>query len=276
MNRKLSVDEMRLLALAETQYPGIRDPDVLQCWHVVIEAVSQQWLRPEEVPLLIRELETGGGLGAEEYSIDVDQEGGDLSQVVVSFIAERYRCPRAAMLEELRRLWDWYRGEPESPNGGGPASGGPDVPPHGPGGSADAAAIATDVDRLIAALAAPGGAASPGEVSREAQQLLEAWLSAAAESSSSVPMRRALEALLAQDPTRLAAALRTLTRWGERPATGGERVDRLIRDLERWLGPVLTAGRAADERQTTDRIAATARDSIARRVQEAAARDKEK
>jgi hypothetical protein len=91
MARKLSEQE-QLRALAEQQYASIRDREVFACWHVVVEAIANRWLWPEALDDLLHELDTGGGLGAEEYSIEVI----DLDRVEVAFITERCTCPRDA------------------------------------------------------------------------------------------------------------------------------------------------------------------------------------
>ena len=106
----MTPDEQRLLALARLQATTIGDPAVRQCWDVVIHAIEQRWLLPEgrlSVQRLIEGLEAGGGASVEEYAVMVDDE--DPDKVVASFVTDEYRCPRDAMIGELRRLEDQRR-----------------------------------------------------------------------------------------------------------------------------------------------------------------------
>jgi hypothetical protein len=67
--------------------------------------------------------------------------------------------------------------------------------------------------------------------------------------------------------------LRRFADWAEQPEHSGAQVDRLIADLERTLGPILTPGQQADQRATEKRMRSEAADSIARRLREAGAPD---
>ena len=112
----LRPDEERLLALARQQAATIHDPALRRCWDVVISAIAQRWLVPEgpvSLHRLIEGLELGGGASVEEYAIMVDDE--DSSSVVASFVTDEYRCPRDAILLELRRLEARRRGEGAAP-----------------------------------------------------------------------------------------------------------------------------------------------------------------
>ena len=85
---------------AAEQFATIADPGVFGCWHVVVEAAGQRWLTPDSIGELIGALETGRGVGVEEYGMDVT--GPDT--IEAAFISERYTRPRLPMVSELRRL----------------------------------------------------------------------------------------------------------------------------------------------------------------------------
>lgn len=146
MFRVLTAEERRLLELAEAQYKDIVDKDVFNSWHVLVEAIGNQWLGPTgrlSLQRLINELSGGGGLGAEEYSIDVSHEDGEGKTVIVGFLSDRFYAPRAEMIYELRRLQARLTGEAE-----------PAPPPRKPKAAEVAAAEAATVVTTTAAEAA--------------------------------------------------------------------------------------------------------------------------
>ena len=245
--------QRRLRTLAEQRYPLIGDPTVFGCWHVVVEAIEQRWLTPGSLGELIRTVETGGGLGAQEYSIDVI--GPDL--VEVAFIDERYTCSRAAILDELRRLAASDRGEAD--------------PPPTTHDIAAATAVLRSLAELAAAAAAPETAA--GRKARaEASATLDALAARPGDTPPPDDLRTAAAGLGPPELAQLAAGLRAFADWAQRPEpSAGARVDAVIAGLERGLGPLLERGRQAAEAETDARISASARDSIARRIHEAGA-----
>lgn len=93
-----------LAARAERQYATIRDDEVRACWHVVVEALTRGWLDRRTLDELIHTLETGGGTGAEEYTMTVAHEYGQPDKVIVTLLDQEYLCPTDEMLHELRKL----------------------------------------------------------------------------------------------------------------------------------------------------------------------------
>lgn len=274
MARQLSPDSVRLLELARVQEASISDAQVRECWYVLIEAIAHQWLGVTgrlSIDRLADELEAGEGITVDEFSADVEHEKDDPGRVVVQLVNERYVCPRAELVGELRRLGASYRDH-------GQRTSATDLPPTGQGGDEqpfDAAprqGIAAELERVLAALTTHPDPAKAEGVRAEANRTLSRWLDKP-DSELQPDLQRAVDELSATDRSRLAGALRILTDWMEHPDNGGEQVDRLIANLENTFGPLLTAGRQADQRAAGKRMRSEAADSIARRLREAGAPD---
>ncbi len=116
MFRALTAEERRLLELAEAQYKDIADTDVFNSWHVIVEAISKQWLAPAgslSLQRLLAELAGGGGVSAEEYSVEVSHEDGEGKTAIVRFLSDSFYVPRVELTYELRRLQARFSGEAE-------------------------------------------------------------------------------------------------------------------------------------------------------------------
>ncbi len=112
MPRPLNAEEKKLLELAKAQQLEIQDPAVANAWNVIVEAVEKSWLGMSGAFSLqntITELAGGGRVAVEEYSIEVSPD--DAEEVIVSLMADQFYAPRAALLQELRRLLARQRGE---------------------------------------------------------------------------------------------------------------------------------------------------------------------
>lgn len=259
MSWKLSAEQERLRVLAEQQYASIRDPEVFACWHVVVEAIASRWLWPEALDDLLYELDTGGGLGAEEYYLEVTES----DRVEATLINEACTCPRDEMLYELRRLRARFHGEP--------------APPPGPAGSGnptddDIRAAAALLSSLAGLGASSHDTAAGRRMREEVSAVLAGWADRPSGGEPAAALSRAVAGLSPADRAQLADALRVFADWAERPGqVAGARVDSVIEALERSLGPLLAHGRRAEEAQTQQRIASAARDSIAQRLREAGA-----
>jgi len=236
----------RVTQAAESRYPEISDPEVFGCWHVVVEAAHRGWLTADgrlSVGRLAGTLAAGGSLGVEEYDMDVED-----GRVVVTFLDERYTCPRPAMVDELRRLDEYLHSSATAASS----------PPPQPGLSPDPAELRRVLDALSGAAAARAGS-DPAEVARLRREATEALGRLRGTDTSAAPD------LLRQQA---AEALRAFADWAENPAASGARVDAVIQRLEETVGRRLP-GRRVEEQQTRDRIAGSARDAIARRLAEA-------
>lgn len=279
-------ESARLLELARAQQATIRDPEVRDCWYVIVEAIAHHWLSatgPSAVDRLADEIDSGGGVTVNEYSVDVDYEGGDPSRVVVQLVDERYVCPRAELVYELRRLDASCRGaaEPPPPKPDPPENSSaesehrqraPGQAAHQPDDETRPPDLAAELQRVLAALTPPTDPAEAQRVRAEARALLARWGGRASDVTPP-DLRRAVEHLATTDRSRLVDALRTFADWAEQPHHGGAAVDRLLAGLERTLGPVLAAGRQADQRATKERMRSQADDAITRRLREAGAPD---
>jgi hypothetical protein len=254
MNEQHATDSERLRRLAEQQYASISDAEVFGCWHVVVEAIGQRWLTLESLDELIHTLQTGGGLGVQEYGMEVI--GGE--RVEVAFIDERYTCPRDAMVYELGCLRARSRGESMDE-------------PAGP--SAADITDATALLRSLAGLAATAQDTPAGRQARvEASAVIAAWADRPGGAPPAEDLRHAAEGLGPAERAQLADALRVFADWSQQPdPTTGARVDAVIDRLERSLGPLLEHGRRLEQAATDARIAADARDSVARRLRDAGA-----
>jgi hypothetical protein len=49
-------------------------------------------------------LESDGGMGAEEYSIDVNTEYDRPEEIVAVLVQDRFYCPRREFINELKKL----------------------------------------------------------------------------------------------------------------------------------------------------------------------------
>jgi hypothetical protein len=274
MARQLSPDSVRLLELARAQEASIRNAQVRECWYIIIDAIARQWLGATgrlSIDRLADQLEAGGGITVDEFSADVDHEEDDPGRVIVHLVDERYVCPRAELVDELRRLGASYRGHgqqtlaadlPPTDQGGDKPFGGAE-PPQG---------IAAELERILAMLTTHPDPAKAKEVRAEADRTLSRWLDTPY-GELQPDLQRAVDELSATDRSRFAEVLRIFTDWMDQPDKGGEQVDRLIANLENTFGPLLTAGRQADRRATEKRMRSEAADSIARRLREAGAPD---
>lgn len=158
----LSADERRLLELAEAQYKDIFDKDVFGAWHVIVEAISNRWLVTEgrlSLQHLLSSLVGGGGLGVQEYSIDVSHADGEGKTAIVAFLSDSFYVSRAELTYELRRLLARFRGEAE-----------PAPPPRKQ--QAPTTAEATTTTEPTAAEAATTTEAAPAEAPKPARPAL--------------------------------------------------------------------------------------------------------
>jgi hypothetical protein len=260
MSPRLSRDEERLLALAREQETATRDPELRDCWRVLTSAIAERWIVPEgrmSLQELIDELERGSGAGAEEYTIDVDEE--DDSKVLAVFVDSRHHCPRGAMLRELRRLEQRRRGEPDQQ---------PRQQASAPEELLDHEALRRIVQLLLGARSGELPESEEAERVRRDVRDQFAALASSPEALDSDEMRQAVAGIGAGERTKIAEALRTFAAWAERPEHGGPAVDAAIEALESTLGWLAQGGRV-QERETQERVAKSARDAIARRLRDA-------
>jgi hypothetical protein len=251
MTGDLPPDRARLLALAEAQ--PIDDPGVRASWPAVVAAIRGGWLLPGDgpysIPASIDRLERTGLVSVEEYAIEEDD--GDPRILLVTLIGDTRRAPRDAFLRELRRLDDDYRA------GRGPD---PAPPPQDAPALPDPALLRQAFQQLLGVADQAPDTPEAERVRREARAELER-LSAAGDDE----VRSALDGLAAPDRAEMADALRAFAAWAEQPEGRGAAVDDVIRGLEDTVGRLLP-GRRAELRATDERIRASAKDAIARRL----------
>ncbi len=115
---QLSPDRTRLARLARAQLASITDPDLAEVWDVLCLEIEIGHLAAEgsfSVETIIDALSAGGGRGADELFVGVDDEGGDPERAIVGsgFVLPRsLSCPRGPLLAELRRLLERFRAGP--------------------------------------------------------------------------------------------------------------------------------------------------------------------
>lgn len=121
--------------------------------------------------------------------------------------------------------------------------------------------------RLLAMLSALGG--------ESAQRLREqaGGVVAPAPDSPPVPtvdIADALRGITPQDRALLEEGLRVFTAWVRRPdQRTGRQVDTVIERMRRELGPLVTGDRGTEKAEETQRLHASVRESIARRLKDA-------
>ena len=263
MPPKLTRDEQRLLTLAKTQMSATHDPEVRDCWQVLVDAIGNRWIVAEgwmSLQELIDALEAGSGAGAEEYSIDVDEE--DDSLVMAAFVNHRYRCPRDAMLRELRLLEQRRRRTPQDPD---QALADDDESPEG---SFDPDALRRMFQLLAGAQDDELPDSPEGERVRAEVRDQLAALASSPDALDSEEVRAAVAGVSPTERAKIGEALRAFAAWAEQPERGGAAVDEAIRGLEATLGR-LARGGPAQERETQERITRSAQDAIARRLRDA-------
>lgn len=254
----VSNSSTRLLDLAKRQAATICDHEVFLLWGGVVDAIWFEWLTPSSLPRLIDALAAGRNWDlAEESWIEVLSE--DPERVELMVVAETWQCPRSALILEFQRLSSSYADR---------------TPPGSDHEPANAEAVLERLRQLLGAVApAPDAAPETPEAQRmraEAQTALVAWARSLADAAPD-DQKWFLGDLTDADRAQLDDALLTFATWAERPIGAGTRVDAVIAELERRLGSLLERGRAAQEAETSQRIADAARNSIAQRLREAGA-----
>ena len=251
---------LALTDVARTQEAEIEDDEVRECWRLIVQAARNGWLMPDgdlSPAAMADRLERGDGMTVQEYWIDVDQETGDPTRAVVGFVDEERSCSRANLVAELRRLDGAYRGQtPEDPIAGDNSvdadeTSAPDE-------------LAQALKQMLARMAGDEGTALPADVRREAQAALAAF-----DAGKPTPqLAQAIHRLKDEDRETIEEALRTFGSWMQQPThDGGAAVDKVIGVLEATLGRWLVRGKRADEKARDDRIARSAREAIARRLE---------
>jgi hypothetical protein len=290
-------DSQRLANLARSQH--IDDKRVADAWWGFAEAIDNRWFLPSDLDEILDALRTRQGIGNEEFFFDFDPPGSD--EVISRFISDEYRVPADAMIAQVERLRDRYRGGESGPSsssssadGGGsaaPRTGASTAPSNAPdlagffagllgnASSSDAvknrfAEVSGAISGLVAAMQSNDPAARQRAVAdvEALQRSLAASGTDAARwtDAQKAEIARALQAAGGIDTDKLAQGLKTLTTWLEQKTPeAGRAVDAMVESLEKSFGAILTPGKKAAEAERDERIRSDARASIAQRLREA-------
>ncbi|MCC6806734.1 MAG: hypothetical protein IT381_04880 [Deltaproteobacteria bacterium] len=86
-----------LLARAEKMAPS--DPSANKCWRLVVRAIDAGWMQKRHFAAIAAALKKGNGYGVEELIFEPSG-----SEVEVSFLGERARCPSTPLIKALEQL----------------------------------------------------------------------------------------------------------------------------------------------------------------------------
>jgi len=300
--RRHDPESQRLVDLARAQ--RIDDPNVAAAWQGFVEALDCRWFMPADLDRVIEAVRARQSVGNEEFFFDFDPPGSD--EVISRFVGDEHVVPADAIVAELERLRQRYRGGSDAPaappsggTGGTPPAGGgaptagaadapvpdllgflqglvgnPSVAPAGDALQARLKDVGATVVRIVSAMQSndPAARARAADEAAALQRTLAAAGGDAARWSQEQrdEVARAVEAAGGADVDRLAQGLRTIAAWLEqRSPQAGAAVDKLVEGLDQTLGPFLTRGKKADEARREEEIRADARASIAQRLREA-------
>ncbi|MFA5854596.1 MAG: hypothetical protein WC866_05995 [Patescibacteria group bacterium] len=80
-----------------------KDPENAHCWELVRVGIQTKKLGLGNLERWIAHLRAGNGMGADEFSIDIDEPPA-VGRVVVQILDDMRTCPALPLIEALERL----------------------------------------------------------------------------------------------------------------------------------------------------------------------------